>query len=186
MPFLISFLWLLTEIWLFTQLVPLWGFGLTLLAYFGPSLLGFFMLSFQSRSALLQLQKNLSQGREPGRELLSMAAIFLGVLALLPPFLGPRVFAVILLFPPTRWLLLAIFRTWVVQRLSRGAVHVFQTRWGGAGMGAGFGFPAQPPEREAGVVDVEAKRLEGPAVAEPSTDQEAQRSDAEALRRGGD
>lgn len=167
--------YLLAELALFAFFASRFGFGPTFLAYALPSVLGFVLLTFQSRSALFTLQSRLAQGDRPGLKVMSTGAKVLGAILLIVPLFSTRVVGVLLTLPGTRHLMIFLFQAWIFRRFAAG----FRGFGAGAGPGPGgfrgsfrtfhfdgqgfreAGFEAEERvEREAQVVDVTPLEIE--------------------------
>lgn len=102
MPLIIFIL----EIAIFIFIVQAIGFWWTFLGYVIPSILGVFLLSFQSREVMAKLQNSTLNGANPSVEILKSAAPIIGSVLLIVPGFFSRALGLVLLFPPTRWLLI--------------------------------------------------------------------------------
>lgn len=151
---------LILETCLFWFFVSEYGFLPVFAAYVVPSFLGMLVLSFQSRAALLNLQKRMAEGGQPGFPLLNAVAKFFAGLLLLAPFFTTRILGVALLLPGVRQLILFLAQGWLLAKLSKGLFQNgnFKVFMGGAGFQGARGtrgaqdFEEIPAERE--VVDV--------------------------------
>lgn len=175
--------WIIVEIMLFSRLGDLHGYGRVTLAYLAPSLLGFFVLSFQARKTMSRMQQRMNPDLAAQTE---AAEVFTGMLVgmlLVVPMMAPRVLALILIFPLTRRLMMKAIQGWLMKKMAQGNLRVFT---GGFGMGAGWppggpgamgGMgsmgnrewprgaggptefdPVQAPERDATIIDI--KKIE--------------------------
>lgn len=162
MAMLVPFPLLLVEIFLFVALASRFGFFPVFGAYLLPTLLGFFLLAFQSRTAMMSLVRKLQQGHRPEAQLLSTAAKFVGALLFLPPLLSPRLLGLALLLPGTRHLILLWAQAWLAKKAAQGSARMWA---GGFGRPGGFGgvrfetFEMEPEtreERDADVIEVKA------------------------------
>lgn len=153
------------EVLLFMWFSSNYGFFQTLAAYWLPSVLGFLILSFQSRMALFNLQRQMLSGQKPEFQALNLAAKFLSGILIIVPFFSTRLVGLLLLFPGTRHLIILTFKTWILSKMQSGAFRVFRA---GGFPGAGRGFPGGRPsdfegprvERDAEVIDVTPLEVE--------------------------
>lgn len=151
------------EVFLFMWFVSKFGFLQTLAGYWLPSILGFLIVSFQSRTAMMQLQRQMGMGQKPGFQALNMAAKFLSGILIIAPFFSTRVVGILLLLPGFRHLLILTFKTWILSKIQGGAFRVF--RAGGPGFpGGGFPGGGFPPPRGGRPADDEGPRVERDAV----------------------
>ena len=125
MIFALPFPVFLFEIVVFFLLVSRFGFLNIFGLYLLPCLLGFIVLAFQSRVALLNLQRALMEGKQPAKRLLATAANFLAGVLLLVPTFTTRVFALVLLVPGLRQMALAGLQAWIARQIARGTTRVF-------------------------------------------------------------
>lgn len=145
------------------------GFGVTFLIYFLPCLLGMLFFSLQNQGVWLRFQREMAAGQSPDQQLIQMVSRFAGVVLLLVPSLLARSMAVLLLFPPTRFLLVKLGRTWLLHKLRQGSFRAFGGRPDfGANTGGfryydfsrGSSFEEEPRvERDAQVIDIEPIKL---------------------------
>lgn len=127
----------LFEIFAFLEFVDYFGFFPVVGAYILPSLLGFLILSFQSRAALFNLQRRLLEGSSPSFQAINMGAKFLSGIMLIAPLLLTRILGVLLLLPGSRHLLVLGFQSWLHRKIKSGAAGFFAN-------GRGFQFGGQP------------------------------------------
>lgn len=169
MIFALPFPLLLFEIVLFFFLVSQFGFLKIFGIYLLPCLLGFVVLSLQSRVALVNLQKALMEGKQPGRRLFATAANFLAGLFLLIPSFSTRVVAFILLMPGLRQVALVALQAWVTKKIAQGGAKVFGNfSRGRPGFQSGFQTEFRTyefrqdirEERDAEVIDVTPLEIE--------------------------
>lgn len=169
MIFALPFPLLFIEVFFFFLFVSRFGFLQVMAFYFLPCLLGFLFLSLQSRAALMNLQRSMMEGRDPGRQLLSTAANFMAGLFLLIPTVSSRVAAACLLIPGLRQLSLLAIHAWIAKRMAMGTTRIFSGFPGGGGFRAEYrrqgpwsdesGFEARE-ERDAKVIDVTPIEIE--------------------------
>lgn len=108
------------EIWLLGKVGSILGFWNTFFLLIFSAVFGVYLAKIQGRAVLTKVQQCLTEGRVPGREMLDGLLIFIGgVLFVIPGFITDGI-ALLLIFPPTRWLI----RWW----LSRSALTGFVTR----------------------------------------------------------
>ena len=122
MPLILLFF----EILVFAFFVGQFGFGWTFLGYLFPSILGLFLLSILNKEPLLRLQKSMTEGQTPQKEILNMAGKAIGALLLIIPGFTTRVLGLILIFPLTRWLIMAVSSVWILKRFSKPGAAFFQ------------------------------------------------------------
>lgn len=158
MIFAIPFPLVLFEIVLFFLVMGQLGFVNTLGVYFLPSLLGLLILSFQSRSALMRLQVEMAEGKNPGRRLMgAVANFFAGVFFVVPTF-TTRLVALFLIVPGVRRIFFLVLQRWISKRVGRGASAFraeFRTRQWDSGEETGIRV-----EKDAKVIDVEPLEIE--------------------------
>jgi UPF0716 protein FxsA len=167
---------LLAEFFLFLWLSGIYGFFPVLGAYVAPSFLGLFILSFQSRTALNNLQQQVQRGRDPGSQAIAAFAKFAAGILFVVPFFSTRILGLILLLPGTRQLLLFVAQSWITKKMKQAKFRVFTNVRGAPGgfyagpdfRGTDFGRPgfsgeAQRPERDVTVIDVMPIEIEPPS-----------------------
>ncbi len=129
-------LYFLAELWIFILFVDWLGFWWSVLAYILPSILGVILLSMQSREVMTKLQKTTAgEQNDSSSDILRSAGPIIGALFLIIPGFFSRAVGVLLIFPPTRWLLIFLssflfFRRWISKSFSMyqfgsGAFHVY-------------------------------------------------------------
>ena len=165
----VVFLFLIAEFYLASWSVASFGFWMTLLIYWIPTIFGLPLVIFQNQMNWAYLQKQMRSGKIPDQSLLRLLAGFVGSLLMLVPSLAARILSIILLFPPTRYLILFIGRTWIIKKISDGSFKAFSS-----GKGFSFGgFSSRPGaenqdyyqndqslfERDARVIDIEAVKI---------------------------
>jgi len=119
-------LYLIAEVVIFFQFVGKFGFGWTFLGYFVPSLLGIFLLSRHGRETIMKVQSSIQAGQDPSREVLGTAARILGAVLLVIPGFFSRMMGFTLVFPLTRWALLAFSSVWLFKKLSKRGMAFYQ------------------------------------------------------------
>jgi UPF0716 protein FxsA len=113
-----------------SQIGVLWTIVLLVLV----SIVGSYLVKREGWAAWQRLTERTARGEVPGRELVDGGLIlFAGALLLTPGFLTD-VFAVILLFPPTR----APFRVWALRKLERRARRYISGGPDGPGSYSGY------------------------------------------------
>lgn len=117
----IPFPLILLEIFIFWFVVGKIGFLYTLLYYFAPCLLGFFIVATWGRVALVSIQMSFARGEVPGPKILHAGAIFVAGLCLLVPSAITRVIAIGLLLPGLRHLILWKLKGNLVQKMAQGS-----------------------------------------------------------------
>ncbi len=133
---MIPFPFMLAEIFIFFACVGQFGFLNTLLIYFLPCLLGFFILNVWGRAALFSLQTATARGEIPGNRMIHAGAIVLSGICFLIPSFFARLLALFLFLPGLRHFLIWKFKAQVLQKMSRGSA--------GFQFGGGFPFGKNP------------------------------------------
>lgn len=122
----------IAELLVFIMAVKQWGFFDTIGIYILPSLLGLILLSFTKRVGMAQFQMAMMMGQAPEKAMLHSGAVFLGAVMMVVPMFITRVFAVFLLLPGLRHLVIWKFTSSLKKRMQSGQA--------GAGFGGPFGF----------------------------------------------
>ncbi|HRO66446.1 MAG TPA: FxsA family protein [Pseudobdellovibrionaceae bacterium] len=161
MIFALPFPLFLLEVFLFVFFASRIGFLGTMGFYFLPSLLGLLLLSLQSRTALMRVQKIIAEGGNPGRRLLGTAANFMAGIFLVVPFVTTRLIALCLIVPGVRQIFLLAIHAWLTRKIVSGAARMSR-----GGFGAGPGFRA---EFRRGPAGWEFSEDEGPRVERDAT-----------------
>lgn len=130
-------LWFVAEVYLFFKMTAWIGWGDTFLLYFVPSLLGVLIVSSWSRMGIMTVQSALTKGQMPGSKFLHMGAIFLGGICLCFPSLLSRIFAVLLIMPGLRHIMVWRFKLMAAKKIASGSAQAFSFMQGKAG---GFRF----------------------------------------------
>jgi UPF0716 protein FxsA len=105
----------LAELYVILRVGDAIGVGWTILLLVADSVLGALLLRSQGRSIWRRLNKALTEGRMPHREVVDGVLVVFGGAFLLTPGFITDVIGLVLLIPPTR----ALIRPLVVRRLSR-------------------------------------------------------------------
>lgn len=105
----------LAELYVILRVGDAIGVGWTILLLVADSVLGALLLRSQGRSIWRRLNKALTEGRMPHREVVDGVLVVFGGAFLLTPGFITDVIGLLLLIPPTR----ALIRPLVVRRLSR-------------------------------------------------------------------
>ncbi len=151
------FVFFAAELYLGAWATEVFGFWTTLLFYFVPTFLGLPLVIFQNQLNWVHFQKQMVSGKTPDQSLFRLAAGFFGSVLLLVPSFFCRIFALLLLFPPTRYLLVFLSKGWLLKKMGDGSLKTFS-------QGRGFSFgrgdhPEVRVERDAEVIDIEAIRI---------------------------
>ncbi len=110
MPILILLAWPFAEIWVYIKVGAQMGAGNVILAILGTGFLGMLVLRYQGFKALNSMQADLARGALPTDALLDSVLLFgAGVLLILPGLITDGL-GLLLLLPPTRWLICYLFR----------------------------------------------------------------------------
>jgi UPF0716 protein FxsA len=161
--FLIPFPILLMEIFVFVFVTQQLGFLTAVGIYFAPCVLGVLIMSIVGRLSLLELQKIVASGNEPGPRLIHSGVMFLSGLCFLVPSFSTRIVGVILLLPGTRHLLIWKFKKSLTGKLRQSSGFGFNRNSGTSGFryyefrGNARGFEEAHQEREvheANILDV--------------------------------
>ena len=148
------FIFLILEISFGSWLSEICGFWTTVLIYFVPTFFGLPLVIFENQMNWATFQKQMASGQAPDQPLLRLMAGFFGSFLMLVPSLIGRVFAVFLLFLPTRFLIVFVCRNWLARKMLAGSFS--------------FGPNVVPPfERAARVIDIEAIKISRPKAKSP-------------------
>lgn len=156
---------LLIEIGIFLLCSSKFGFGTTLLWYWLPTFLLMPLAAFFGRTSFFALQMRVLRGEPPGKEMLNLALRSVGFGFVVLPFVSSRLLGVLLLFPPTRFMILVAAQSWLSKKMSQLANQTtFRTfSFGPGGFQTGGGFPQNEgphEERDAQVIDVTPLEIE--------------------------
>ena len=158
------FIFLAVELSLGTWATELFGFWTTLLIYFIPTVFGLPLVIFENQTNWAFFQQQMASGKAPDQPLFRLMAGFFGSLFLLVPSLLFRMMAVILLFPPTRFLIVFLGKNWIAKKMKDGAFQAFSS---GRGFSFKSGTSSEPRfERDARVIDIEAVKISSTEVSE--------------------
>ena len=147
----------MSEILLGAWVTELCGFWMTLLIYFAPTFFGIPLVIFENQMNWASFRKQMASGQAPDQPLFKLMAGFFGSILLLVPSLICRLIAVLLLFPPTRLLIVFIGKNWFARKMMDGS---FSFR---GPIGRNF-------ERDARVIDIDAIKIASPKTADSSKD----------------
>lgn len=130
MIFLFLLAWPFIEIYLFIKVVEQYGlfnaFMATLTAFF----FGLLIIKAQSRTFLMKVQNELSQGRVPAFSVINSALLFLGGLMICIPGFFSDIIGVLLVLPGTRHLFVIYVRAYFTRKLANGTFKVFTSNFG--------------------------------------------------------
>lgn len=132
------------------------GFWETLAITLIVGALGAALAKREGLRVLRRYQEALGQGRMPEEGVLGGLLLFAGGILMLTPGLITDVIGLLLLFPPTRRVAVALMRRWLARRIRSGQMHVFQA--GRGPFGAGPGDEHERPD----VIDVDVVEKEPP------------------------
>ena len=151
------FLFIFLELYLGIYFTRLFGFWVTLLIYFVPTFFGMPLVILQNKVSWSRFMTQMSSYKILDQSLFRLAAGFFGSVLLLVPSLICRAIALLLLFPPTRFLLFFLAKGWLAKKMAAGSFKVFSKA-------NAFSFDTSHPEdrfeRDAKVIDIEA--IKGP------------------------
>ncbi|WP_413576057.1 FxsA family protein [Bdellovibrio sp. HCB290] len=136
--FVIPLPWVIAEIVIFFTSVRFFGFFNSMLFYFVPCLLGFFIVNTVGRMAMMTLQSTVARGQLPAAKLLHSGAIFISGLCFLVPTFFTRLIGLVLLLPGLRHLAVWRFKLYMAKKMASGSARVFNFGAGPFGFG-GFG-----------------------------------------------
>ncbi len=151
----------MSEILLGAWVTELFGFWMTLLIYFVPTVFGLPLVIFENQMNWAVFRTQMASGRAPDQPLFKLMAGFFGSLLLLVPSLICRLIAVLLLFPPTRLLIVFFGKNWFAKKIMDGSFSL------GRPIDQNFG---RNVEREARVIDIDAIKIASPKTGDSSKD----------------
>ncbi len=125
MPLLFLLAWPFAEIWVYIKVGAQMGAGNVILAILVTGLLGILVLRYQGFKALNSMQADLAKGALPTDALLDSVLLFgVGVLLILPGLITDAL-GLLLLLPPTRWLIRYLFRSKITGMFQSGQFSSF-------------------------------------------------------------
>ena len=130
------------EIWVLNKVGSILGFWDTFFLLIASAVFGVYLAKIQGKAVLLKVQQSMAEGRAPTTEMLDGLLVFLGgILFVIPGFITDG-FGLILIFPPTRWVV-----RWLISK--RVATGFMKGQAGGFSGGfqadpAAFGAPKRP------------------------------------------
>ena len=154
---ILIFALLILEFYLGFWATKFFGFWMTFLIYFVPTFFALPLVIFQNQLNFAHFQKQMATGQMPDQSLFRLAAGFIGSLLMLVPSLICRTLALVLLFPPTRFLIVFLAKDWFGKKVKNGSFKTFSQGQGFA-FGRG-GFQETRVERDAQVIDIEAIKI---------------------------
>ncbi len=93
------------ELWSISKVGSMIGFWDTLVLLFFSGFFGVYMAQLQGKSVMLKIQQCMGVGQLPAVEMLDGVLVFLGgILFVIPGFVTDGI-GLLLIFPPTRWLI---------------------------------------------------------------------------------
>lgn len=169
----------IVELWAIVAVAGWIGFGWTLLALVGLSMLGVVLIRSQGIAVWRRANAELAAGRMPTRSLVDGAMVLLGGCLLIIPGFVTAAVGLLLLLPPTRALLRPLVLRWMERRAARagvmnavfvdamatpyGTTRANRSPWGTVIGGTVVDVDA----REAPHADVVDVRVEGPRELDP-------------------
>lgn len=158
MPFLI----LLSEILLVYYFIQFFGFLNFIFFYILSSAMGILVFKYVGAKTMHVFQTG--QVTSANRSMISRGLLFLSGLLLIIPSMGTKVFGLILLLPPARWLISNVFTGFLLKRVfgSKSFVHQFGN--------GGFKFYYQSrnsnetPQAPHNIIDAEYRKIEDPKL----------------------
>lgn len=164
-------LYFILEIGIFVLMVQWLGFWWSLLVYVLPSFLGFILLSFQSRELMTKMQGLARDGQSLPKDILHSAAPVIGAIFLIIPGFLTRTFGILLIFPPTRWLLISLSSFLFFKKLMNKSFSFYQFGNGAFHVHSQFGSFHEKRSNEARdvtqtgeVIDVVPLKIENKTV----------------------
>jgi len=163
----------IAEIGIFVLMVDWIGFWWSLLAYVLPSFLGVILLSLQSRELMSKMQGLSIEGQSLPKNILHSAAPVLGAIFLIIPGFLSRTFGILLILPPTRWLLIWLSSFLFFKKILNKSFAFYQFGNGAFRVQSQFGHfggssPLNPESRdvtESGeVIDVVPLKIENKTI----------------------
>ncbi len=160
------FLALVAEMTLIYLFIQAYGFLNLFLFYIASTGLGILIVTRVGSKALKEIQTG--QVTNANRSLISRGLLFVSGLLLIVPSMWTKVFGIVLLFPPTRWIASVLFTGFLLKRVfsSDSMLHQFSNR------GFSFHFQSQgrPPffdpedsnhgPSDPNVIDAEFRKIE--------------------------
>ncbi len=141
----------LLELVLLVRLGAVVGLWPTLGLVFATGIVGAALTRAEGLRVVLQLQRELAEGRPPARPLLDGMSLLVGGVLLLTPGILTDVAALALLLPPSRRWIQRRGLAWLERQARSGALNV--TVMGPGGFGVGAGKPDLDPRHEIRVDD---------------------------------
>lgn len=144
---LLFFLYPLAEIYSWFLFIEKYSFLDALYLLIIGFILGSSIVYLHGKSALLDLQVSLSQGKSPATNVFHRALIMFGGLLIMAPGILSKMAGTVFVLPGFRHLCVLYFKWSFARKLAAGTFKVFM---GGAGAGpsfgagSGFGFDVQP------------------------------------------
>jgi UPF0716 protein FxsA len=130
--FLLFVFYIVAEIYAMAKFVEAYGFVNLLFVLFMGAILGIGVLRTQSQYLLRKVQEAASKGQEPSDQLVRGMAAFLAGILLISPGLISDVVALLLLFPPTRYLIVMAAKRRFARQFSAGQNGWAQNGWTGS------------------------------------------------------
>ncbi|MBF0594519.1 MAG: FxsA family protein [Candidatus Omnitrophica bacterium] len=120
------------EIWVFNKVGSILGFWDTFFLVIFSAFFGVYLAQLQGKAVLQKVQQCLAEGRVPTSEMLDGILVFIGgILFVIPGFITDGI-GLMLIFPPTRWLIKLLISKRVmagfVARQSAGSPFGFRFR----------------------------------------------------------
>jgi UPF0716 protein FxsA len=139
----------LLELWVAWRVSLELGFWETLFLLISGVVVGIWTTRLQGRMIWRKMQNQIAAGEVPAQQALKGVLVFLaGVLFILPGFVSDAL-ALVLLFPPTRWVLAGLLMNAVKNAMQRGTFRFKRTHRQGP----------RPAQYGPTVVDVEAESV---------------------------
>jgi UPF0716 protein FxsA len=111
----------IAELYVIIQVGEAIGFLPTIVLLLADAVLGSMLLRHQGRAAWVRFNRALAENRLPHKEVFDGILVIMGGALLLTPGFITDIFGLILLIPPTRALVRAVFSRFVRRRMSMGA-----------------------------------------------------------------
>ncbi len=118
----------ITELWLLFKVDAHLGLGTTLLIVVMTGFIGAWLARAQGLMVMLQIQRDLNEGRLPAPRLIDGTMILIAGVLLITPGLITDTVGFLLLVPSVRSLIRAWLRTRIEQRIKDGSMNV-SFRW---------------------------------------------------------
>jgi len=144
------------ELYVIVQVGDAIGFGLTIIALAGTSLLGVKLIRSQGRRVLRRALDALSEGRPPALEAIDGALVFIGGVLLIVPGFVTDLVGLLLLAPPTRAIVRALVLRHAAARVLVSTARVVRGRAGGP---YGAGPAPGPPDVDGTAVELPTRDL---------------------------